>query len=342
MTRSQITVDLGALRRNVERLRSLAEPAELWAVVKANAYGHGALDCARAALEAGARALCVVTLAEALEVRQAFPRARILLLCQPEAEEEEAARAARLEVTVSRLPLPQGLPVHLKVDTGMGRLGLSPERIADLPADRVVGLMTHLASADEQDDSFARVQLARFAELARAFPGAQLHAANTAATLRLPEARLHAVRCGIGIYGLSPFNDDGRLHGLEPVLAWRSHLALVRTLAPGESTGYGRRFVAERPTRIGLVPVGYADGWRRGLTGTEVLVSGVRRRSVGTVSMDSFAVQLEQEAEGDPVTLIGDGLAAEEHARRLGTIVYELSCGIDSSPRRAQRIVIDA
>jgi alanine racemase len=122
-------------------------------------------------------------------------------------------------------------------------------------------------------------------------------------------------------------------------MSWRSYVAQAKTLAPGESTGYGRRFVAEAPTRIGIVPVGYADGFRRGLTGTEVLVGGTRRRVVGTISMDSFAVELGDEPEGAPVTIIGDGVLAEEHARVLGTINYEITCGIGSRPRFTRRVV---
>jgi alanine racemase len=167
------------------------------------------------------------------------------------------------------------------------------------------------------------------------------HVANSAAALRFPEARYDAVRCGVALYGLSPFGDDPAAHGLEPVLAWRSHVALAKTLAPGESTGYGRRFVAERSARIGLVPVGYGDGFRRGLSGTEVLVDGSRRRVVGTISMDALAVELGDEPEGAEVTLIGNGVLVEEHARRLGTINYEVTCGIRSAPERAERRILD-
>jgi alanine racemase len=149
------------------------------------------------------------------------------------------------------------------------------------------------------------------------------------------------VRCGIAVYGLSPFGDDPAAHELEPVMSWRSAVTLVRTLAPGEGTGYGRRFVAERATRIGIVPVGYADGFRRGLTGTEVLVGESRRPVVGTISMDSFAVRLEDETAGTPVTLLGEGILAEEHARVLGTINYELTCGVSRDPLRAERRVVD-
>lgn len=341
MQRSQITIDLGAFRRNVARLREAAGPAELWAVVKADAYGHGAEAVAPAALEAGASALCVATVAEGLALRRALPEARLIVMGPLASGEERAAREGRLEVTVSTPELPDGLAVHAKVDTGMGRLGMSPEEARRLPRSRLAGLMSHLATADEPDESFARQQIARFAELASAFPGVPSHLANSAATLRFPEARFDAVRCGIALYGLSPFGDDPARHGLEPVLSWRSYVALAKTLAAGESTGYGRRFVAERPTRIGIVPIGYADGWRRGLTGAEVLVGGERRRVLGTISMDSFAVELADEPVGAPVTLIGGGVVAEEHARRLGTINYEITCGITSSPERAERRVVD-
>lgn len=341
MRRSEITIDLGALRRNVRRLRRAAGSAELWAVVKADAYGHGALDVAGAALDAGASALCVATVQEGEALRRAHPGARIVALGPLAPGEDEPARAAGLEVTVSDSELPPGLPVHVKVDTGMGRWGMSEAELAAVDPGRVAGLMSHLATADEADERFARLQIERFTALAERFSGVTRHLSNSAATLRFPEARFDAVRCGIALYGLSPFGDDPAAHGLEPVLSWRSHVARARDLAPGESTGYGRRFVAERPTRIGVVPVGYGDGLRRGLAGAEVLVGGERRRILGAVSMDAFAVELDGEEAGAPVTLIGDGLLAEEHARHLGTINYEVTCGIRSSPERAGRRVVD-
>jgi alanine racemase len=341
MTRSEIRIDLGALRRNVRVLAEAAGEAELWAVVKADAYGHGAADCARVALEAGARALCVATAKEGAALRSDNPDTRILVLSPLGPGEESLAREARLEVAVSSLQLPEGIPVHVKVDTGMGRFGMSPDETAGLDPDRVAGVMTHLATADEPDETFVRRQLEVFAEVAARFPRATRHAANSAATLSYPAARLDAVRCGVALYGLSPFGDEPGKHGLEPVLSWRSYVAQTKVLGSGESTGYGRRFVAERETRIGLVPVGYGDGFRRALTGTEVVVAGTRRRVLGTVSMDSFAVELGKEPEGAPVTLIGDGLLAEEHARRLGTINYEITTGIVADPRRAERRVLD-
>jgi len=274
--------------------------------------------------------------AEGLSLRRVLPGQRILVLGPTDQVRE--ARAAGLELVVSRLPIPEDVPVHVKLDTGMGRYGF--EELPPLPAN-VVALMTHLATADN-DATFAGQQLQRFRDAAA---GARLtlHAANSAAALRLPESRLDAARCGIAIYGMSPFGADPADDGLEPVLSWRSELAQVKQLQPGESTGYGRTFVAGRPTWIGLVPLGYADGFRRDLTGTEVLVDGERRQVVGTVSMDSFAVELGRELPvGTPVTLIGDGLLVEEHARRLGTITYELTAGLRASPDRATRRVVDA
>ena len=341
MRRSEITIDLRALRRNVRRLREAAGEAELWAVVKADGYGHGALDAARAALAEGARALCVATAHEGAALRRAFADARVVVMGPLASGEDALARSANLEVTVSGPELPDGLPVHLKVDTGMGRYGMPPGEALAVPRDRVVGLMSHLATADVAHAGFAREQLDRFRALAGRVEGVVRHIANSAATLRFPDARFDAVRCGVALYGLSPFGDDPARHGLEPVLSWRSYVAQTKTLRAGESTGYGRRFIAERPTRIGLVPVGYADGFRRGLTGTEVLVAETRREVVGTVSMDSFAVELEDEPEGAPVTLIGDGVLAEEHAHVLGTINYEITCGVRSSPERADRRVIN-
>jgi alanine racemase len=337
--RSELTVDLGALRRNVRTLLRALDGAELWAVVKADGYGHGAADAAGAALGSGASALCVATIPEGLALRREYPEARILVM-GPAASNREIAQArdARLELAISGGEIPDGVRVHLKLDTGMGRYGLS-----ELPAPpvEVVGLMTHLATAD-CDEEFARTQLERFRQATDAFSHLTRHAANSAAVLRLPESRFDAARCGIALYGLSPFDTDAVDDGLEPVLAWSSQISLCKLLRAGESTGYGRRYVAERDTWIGIVPVGYADGFRRDLTGTEVRVGGELRRVVGTVSMDSFAVELDRELPlGTPVVLLGHGVSAEAHARVAGTINYELVTGIRSDARRARRTVID-
>jgi alanine racemase len=337
--RSEVTIDLGALRRNVATLLRALAGAQLWAVVKANGYGHGALDVARAALDAGARALCVATVAEAVELRAAVPSVRILVMGPTPADDVAAARDAGLELVAADGRLPPGLPVHVKLDTGMGRWGLS--ELPELPA-QVVGIMSHLASAD-CDPEFTEEQIARFRTATEPHAHLERHIANSAAALRFPAARFDAARCGIALYGLSPFGEDAARDGLEPVLGWRSHLAHVKRLAPGDATGYGRRYRAEAPTWIGIVPVGYADGFRRDLTGTRVLVDGEPRRVVGTVSMDAFAVELPGRlAIGAPVVLVGDGVPFETHASHAGTITYELACGIRMHPTRARRVVVDA
>ena len=338
--RSEITIDLGALRRNARTLLRALEGAQLWAVVKANAYGHGAIDAAGALVDEGAGALCVATVVEGLELRREFALMRILVMGPTASSREVAeAREAKLELAVWDEEIPDGVRVHLKLDTGMGRWGLS--ELPKPPAE-VVGLMTHLATADS-DPAFAEQQIERFRNATEPYSDLMRHAANSAAALRIPSSRFDAARCGIALYGLSPFGADPAEDGLEPALSWRSYLAQVKRLEPGESTGYGRTFVAERPTWIGIVPVGYADGFRRDLTGAEIRVSDEPRRVVGTVSMDAFAVELEdEEPVGAPVTILGHGVFAEDHARVAGTINYELVSRIGADPRRARRTVVDA
>jgi alanine racemase len=337
MARSELTIDLNALRHNVRMLVRVLDGAELWAVVKADAYGHGALECAGAALDAGARALCVATLDEALRLRATYPEPRILVLGPVAPDGIARAREARLEVTVPDGRIPDDVKVHLKLDTGMGRWGLS-----ELPAPtrNVAGVMTHLATADS-DAAYARLQLERFAEATAGLDGVIRHAANSAAALRLPESRLDAARCGIALYGLSPFGTDAADDGLVPVMSWRSEVAQVKLLRAGESTGYGRRYIAAEDTWIGIVPVGYADGFRRDMTGTELLVDGTRVHVIGVVSMDALAVQLRTEVRtGAEVTIVGPGAPLEAHARAADTITYELSCGIGLSPARTLRTVV--
>lgn len=236
--------------------------------------------------------------------------------------------------------------VHVKLDSGMGRLGTrdaaeatrAAAAVAASPRLRLAGAMTHFATADD-DPGFARAQLATFVPWSEGLRAAHgdllLHAANSAATLGIPEARLGLVRCGVAIYGLDPFGEDPARHGLVPALELRSYLAEVKPIAPGQSAGYGRRFIARAPTWIGTVPVGYADGVRRALTNDcDVLIGGRRRPLVGTVSMDNVTVDLgpEPPERGAEVVLIGaqgaESVSAEEWARRLGTINYEVTCGI--------------
>ena len=337
--RSEITIDLGALRRNVKTLLRTLDGAELWAVVKADAYGHGAVDCADAALASGATTLCVATVPEALALLTEIPAARILVLGPTSSREVALARDAGLALVVSADDIPEGVAVHVKLDTGMGRWGTS-----ELPSlsREVVGVMTHLATADTDAD-YARLQIERFREATDSMSQLTRHVANSAAALRLPESRFDAARCGIALYGLSPFGTDPAEDGLEPVLSWTTEIAQSKLLHAGESTGYGRRFVAERDTWIGILPLGYADGFRRDLTGTEVRVGGERRRVIGAVSMDATAVELDRELPpGTPVTIVGHGMPLEEHARVADTITYELTCRINTSPTRARRVVTDS
>jgi alanine racemase len=338
MARSELTIDVGAVRRNARTLVTALEGAELWAVVKANGYGHGAVSVADGALGGGATGLCTATVPEALALRPEFSGVRILVMGPASNREIAQAREARLELVVSDDgPLPEGIPLHLKLDTGMGRYGLSELVVM---ASEVVGLMSHLATADSDPD-FAEQQIARFRQATALYSGITRHIANSAAALRIPSARFDAARCGIALYGLSPFGTDPADDGLQPALSWQSELVQVKLRETGESTGYGRAYLAQRPTWIGIVPVGYADGFRRDLTGTKVRVGDELCPVIGTISMDSFAVELPVELPiGTPVTLLGEGVLAEEHARVAGTITYELVCGINSSPHRARRTVL--
>jgi alanine racemase len=357
--RATVTVDLAAIEENVARLRHAARPAEVWAVVKADGYGHGAAAVGRAALRAGARRLCVATWEEARGVREDLGDVPVLVM-GPLAPGEEA-HVAGVDVTVTSVEgfarlqaaAREPLGVHIKVDTGMGRWGMTPAealRIAGQldPAGilQPAGLMSHLAVADT-DERFTHLQIERFAALAERFPGCPRHLANSAGALRFPAARFDAVRCGIAVYGISPFGADPAELGITPALRLESHVADVKLLQAGESAGYGRRFVAAAPTWVGLVPAGYADGVPRVLSGrADVLVGGARRRVAATVSMDqlTFVIGPERDVDpGDPVTLIGaDGderILAEEWARLAGTIGYEIVTSLAPRPRRVEHVV---
>ena len=214
MARSVFTLDLGAIRHNARALLRALDGAELWAVVKADGYGHGATDVAGAVLEAGAAMLCVATVPEALVLRRAFPSARVLVMGPTRADEVGVAREAALELVAAAGPIPEGVPVHLKLDTGMGRWGLG-----ELPAPgrEVVGLMSHFASADA-DAAFTELQTTRFLEATAPYSHLTRHLANSAGALRFPKARLDAARCGIALYGISPFGTDPAEDGLRPAL----------------------------------------------------------------------------------------------------------------------------
>jgi alanine racemase len=357
--RALARVNVAAIERNVARLRRDLRPgAELCAVVKADGYGHGAAPAARAALAGGATWIAVAAAGEAADLRAAGIDARLLVLGALSPSELDVALEADADVTVWRedvvaaVAARGGGRVHVKLDTGMGRLGTrdpaEATRVAAAAAAadgvQLAGAMTHFATADERGDAFFGEQLARFQAWVRPLvdrhPRVVVHAANSAALLRDAASHFDLVRAGVAVYGLDPFQEDAAAQDLEPALELSSYIAAVKACAVGESVGYGRRFVAERDTVIATVPIGYGDGVRRALTNNaEVLVDGRRFPLVGTVSMDNVTLDLGPDGggvrPGDEALLIGPGLPAEEMAARLGTINYEITCALTARVPRA-------
>jgi alanine racemase len=362
MERALARIDAGAVRSNCARLAAeLGEGSELCAVVKADGYGHGADICADAALAGGATRLAVATATEAERIGRRLPHIPLLTmgaLVPPELDVALAAgseiavwRAGFLELVAARARA-QGRParVHVKHDSGMGRLGNrdADEVIALLRACAAsgdlepAGLWTHFATADERDSPFFEEQLDRFeavAEAAKAeFPQVVVHAANSAAVFRDRRAHFDMARCGVAVYGLDPFQDDPAERGLTPALSLHSYVADVKRFQPGNSAGYGQTWRAAAETWVGVLPLGYGDGVRRGLSNNaEVLVGGRRYPLVGTVSMDNVTIDLGPDSEVEPgaeAVLIGsqgeESLLAEEMAARLGSINYEITCGISA------------
>jgi alanine racemase len=331
------------------RVLAAAAPV-LCAVVKANAYGHGTVPVAHAALRGGAEWLAVATAEEAAELRAGGIETPVLVMGALTRDELRTAVEADADVVAWSEEVAAAAPrVHVKLDTGMSRLGTKDRELALRLAARpnAVGLMTHFATADERGDDFFGAQLAEF----RAFveevgrDDVLVHAANSAAALRDPASHFDMVRCGVAIYGLDPFQRDPSDHGLEPALALRSWVAALRRLESGESAGYGRRWRAEEATWLATVPIGYGDGWRRGLTNNaDVLIRGRRHPLVGAVSMDNVTVAVGLDAGvevGDEVVLIGgqgdERILAEEIAARIGTINYEVTTGLLPRVRRESR-----
>jgi alanine racemase len=345
--RALARIDLGAIERNCAGLRARVGPdVHLCAVVKADGYGHGAVEAARAAQRGGAAWLAVAAASEAKQLRDAGIEGPLLVMGALTRDDLRTAIAADADVVAWTRELAEAAPrVHVKLDSGMGRLGTKDLELARalcrLP--QTVGLMTHFATADEPDDAFLAEQLELFAQLAAERPDLLRHAANSPATYREPAAHFDMVRCGIAIYGLDPFQGDPFQRDLEPALELRSWVAAVRRFEPGDSAGYGRRWTAREPTWVATVPIGYGDGWRRALSNDcDVLIRGRRHPLVGTVSMDNVTIALGPETDvevGDPVVLIGaqgdERILAEEVARRLSTINYEVTCGLSQRVRRS-------
>lgn len=339
-------IDREALLHNYLLAKARCPGARAWAVIKANAYGHG-LEAAADALAEAADGFALLEIAEAVALRRAGIRQPILLLeGWFDADELEAVAEHRLSVVVHRLDqlqqlrqvgLPLRVPVYIKLNTGMNRLGFRPEALPALrealakhPAVSEVTLMTHFADADGERG--IGEQLQRFRAMAGDWRG-PASLANSAAILRHPEAARDWTRPGIMLYGGSPFTDaSAESFGLRPVMTLTSEIIAVQTIAAGERVGYGGLFAAPRETRVGVVACGYADGYpRHASTGTPVLVGGRRTQLLGRVSMDMLAVDLTDLREagvGTPVTLWGEGLAADEVAAAAGTVSYELFCAL--------------
>jgi len=358
-----VEVDLGAIENNVRQVRQITGAAVM-AVVKADGYGHGALQVAQAALQAGASWCGVARFEEALELRSAGLEAPILLLGYTPPEKLEEAIRAQISLAVwsadqIRLAAHSAgragvaARLHLKVDTGMGRLGAAPESapelarsIAQEPALIFEGLFTHLACADETDPARTDSQGVLFHRLlarlgADGLRPPLVHASNSAASLRHPDLYFDMVRLGIAMYGLHPSAESPLPPAFRPALAWKSILSQVKIVAPGQGISYGHEYMTSAVERIGTVPVGYADGFRRGRP-NQVLVGGKVVPVVGRVCMDQVMVQLDavpEARQGDEVVLIGaqggERISAEQVARRWGTNNYEVVCGIG---RRVPRV----
>ncbi len=355
-----VEIDLAAIRHNVASICDMVAPAAVLAVVKADAYGHGMVPVARAALDAGAAAFGVALVEEGVRLRDAGIDVPILVLSEPAAA--GAAEVVARELTpvvyteagidsLAKAVADAGaapLGVHLKVDTGMHRVGCAGEdvvrlaaRIVDHPELKLDGLCTHFAVADEPDRAYTVAQLDRFAAARESLAAAGidppiLHAANSAAAISYPESRFHVVRVGIAMYGVQPAAGVGVDLDLVPALTLRSRVAHVKRVAAGERVSYGLRYELPRDATIVTLPIGYADGVPRnlGATGAEVLIRGRRVPIAGTVTMDQLLLDVGDLAVevGDVATLIGtDGdecVRAEDWAERMGTIGYEIVCGI--------------
>lgn len=365
------TVDLDAIRHNARALAELAKPAQLLTVVKADAYGHGAVPVARAVVDAGVTWLGVALVEEGVALRDAGIDARILLLSEPPIDAAATVVRDRLTPTIYSMPGVEAfakavieadaepLPVHLKVDTGMHRVGCAPdevttliETVASRPELLFEGLWTHLAVADEAGNPYTDDQLDAFDAVLDALPAKPpiVHAANSAGTLAHPRAHHDLVRCGIALYGIAPSaamedRDEVQSVGLRPALSITSHVSHVKTLDAGTRLSYGLHYTLSRDARIATVPIGYADGVPRnlGLTGGEVLVHGTRCPIAGSVTMDQLMVDvggLDVEP-GDEAVLLGaqgdDQITANEWAERLGVIGYEVTTRL--GPRLPRKYV---
>jgi alanine racemase len=372
MARAWADVDLGAVRHNVAVLRGLVAPARLCAVVKADGYGHGAVPVAGAALEAGAEWLAVAQVREAAALRDAGIDAPLLLLSEPRADEIATVVGLDTRLTVYTADMvtalaeavsatgPTGSPLrlHMKVDTGMRRVGVAPDEavalaktIADHPRLELEGVCTHMPVADEPGNPFTGRQIARFDAVleqlrAEGFAPPLRHAANSAGAICFPEARYDLVRCGIAVYGIPPAPALDGLVDLRPALSLTSEVSFVKQVPADQGISYGLRQSTRHDTTIATVPIGYADGVFRSLplAGAEVLIHGRRRPLIGVVTMDQLMVDCGPDLDvrpGDQVVLLGaqggERITPDEWAALLGTISYEVVCAIGPRVERRHR-----
>jgi alanine racemase len=361
---SWIEVDLDAITHNVAEIGNAVAPATVCAVVKADGYGHGDVPVAEAALDGGATWLAVALVEEGVRLREAGIRAPILLLSEPAPDDAAEVIAWDLQPTVYRADFVASLgeaaaapcPVHVKVDTGMHRVGADPSSAMEVlravdaePQLELASLWTHLAVAEEDDD-FTSLQVRRFEEFVAAAAAAGLsapllHVANTAGGLAHPDSRFGLVRAGLGIYGLRPAPHIAPELDLRPAMRVVSRVAMVKRLEAGERPSYGRRRALDADATVATIPIGYADGVARRLpaVGGAVLIRGRRYPFAGTVTMDQIVIDVGDDpvSVGDEVVLLGrdgsDEITAEEWADRLGTINYEIVC--DFGPRLPRRYV---
>jgi alanine racemase len=366
---TQALISISAFRRNLESVRAyVGNGVKIMAVVKANAYGHGAIELSMESSRLGAEYLGVARLEEALELRDAGITNSILVFEITPAPRFEIAILENLDLTLSTLSeaerlndgaarLQRKARVHIKVDTGMGRVGVpfhsaaaSIETIARMKWLEVVGIYSHFATSEEPDQRFAREQLGRFGTVLDELEHRRIdiplkHMSNSGAILSLPESHFNMVRPGIMLYGYAPRKSMSLKYPLMPVMSLVSTIALVKTVDAGTSISYGRRYYTPEKTKIATVPIGYADGYSRLLTGkAEVVIRGKRLPVVGTICMDHLMVDLRDDTAieaGETVTLMGmegeESISAWDIAEKLGTIPYEVTSLI--TPRVARVIV---
>ena len=368
--RAWVEIDRGALFHNVQQLRKLlAHPTQLMAVVKADAYGHGATMVARAALEAGASGLCVATLQEGIQLREAGIEAPILLLGATNTSEQVRAIAQwQLQPTICTPQqalvfsetlscVKKTLLVHLKLDTGMSRLGMPWQEatqfvqlVQRLPYLKISSVYSHLATADSLDRGVMKLQHQRFEEAIAQLRSARitpprLHLANSAATLTDPALHYDLVRVGLALYGLYPAEHLRKAVELKPVMRVKARVTQVKTISPGTGVSYGYQFIADRQMRLAVVGIGYADGIPRNLSNKmTVLIRGQRVRQIGAITMDQLMLDVSEIPDlqtEEVVTLIGhDGdvqISADDWAQTLGTISWEILC---SFKHRLPRVVV--